>query len=55
MTLVLWYNAEKHPIFKMERKCPCCGKIFENRSNDCCSQTCAECHLDPNMIYLNTD
>ena len=33
--------------------CICCKKKFENRASDCCSQTCFECHLDPNTICPN--
>lgn len=37
----------------LENICLCCGKKFENRSSDCCSKTCAECHLNPEMKCPN--
>jgi len=34
-------------------KCLCCGKAFENRASECCSETCAQCHVNPTMNCPN--
>ncbi len=37
----------------MEKKCLCCGRVFQSKTNKCCDETCIECHVNPTVNCPN--